>query len=292
MEIILDSEKFTLSIDGSEIVLERPYNKDCAYLADYGAIKKGNLLTKRFPRSRFLILENEIKARLEIFQETCDFVSGMSGYSELNATRCAELGIRVGQYEAAVTGLMTSAINRVRAKIPKARYGLVYGSSALGVDLAIENVAAEQNLPLIGFTCPEYLWYVSNNSEGPHVCVMKTKTDYCHAYVENCNLLMASNGGAVSYQKDIIAATMRMIPVLPINVIGMLGASIPAFKPDGSVNDAVGALLHVMRLVSFQTQQGLADDRYDHAANEFANAVTARAREVVPPQYAYEPLKN
>ena len=211
-------------IQGDELVLERTYSDDRQFLiTEYGAKRRGKKLIKHFPRSRFHATKKDITARLRTFHESCDFVSGMSGLSVLDAARCAELDIRLGDYEAGVVGLMTSAVNRVRSQLPKVRYGLVYGSSAMGVDLSIEQVAKEQNIPLVGFTCLEYLWYVSNKVKGPHICVLPTKDAYCKHYVHNCDLLMASNGGQVSYKKDIIAATEALIPVLPIDVIGMLG---------------------------------------------------------------------
>lgn len=295
MDLLMEIDDIQLFATETELVLQRPWENGREYLLDHGAEKIGKpaRLAKRFPRSRFLATQAEIERRLTIFHENTDFVSGMSGYSELNQQRCAELGIRVGEYESAVVGLMQSAINRVRKRMSRARYGLVYGAADMGVDHSIEVVAKKENLPLIGFNCLDYLWYVDNAVEGPFICVYRTKDEYCHAYVDACDLLMASNGGQVSYQKDIIAATQRMIPVLPIDVIGMLGASIPAFKPDGkTVNDAVGALLHVMRLIGFQERGGLAEDRYTQVADAFASAVVARAREVIPPAYAYEALES
>lgn len=290
-KVLIKAEQTTLVREADSLILQRPWKDEDQYLVDdYGALHEGDNLVKRFPTGRFLATAEEITNRMTIFREGCDFVCGMSGYSALNADRCAELNIREGDYEAAVMGLMVSAINRIHRLLPQTRLGLVYGSSAMGVDLAIEKVAKEKNIPLIGFTCLEYLWYVDNSFAGPYICVTKSKKDYCESYVHSCDLLMASNGGEVSYKMDIIAATKALIPVLPINVIGMLGASVPAFRPNGSVNDAVGALLHVLRLINLNCGHGLAEDKFSEVANDFANAVLGRAREVVPPQYAFPPL--
>jgi hypothetical protein len=292
MKLLADGN--TLVAEGDQLVLSRPWDESKNYLIESeGAKREGDLIVKRFPQSRFIADPKEIANREKIFHDGVDFVSGMSGYSSLNEKRCAELGIRLGEYEAAVTGIMESAINRVREKMPNVRYGLVYGSSSMGVDLAIENIAKKRNMPLLGYICLDYLWYVSATPDGPYICVKETKKDYCESYVGASDLLMACNGGQVSYQMDTIAALTHFIPVMPINIIGMLGASIPAFKADGTVNDAVGVLIHAMRLIQFgSTGQGLAEDRYAIIADAFANAVTARAREVVPTAHAFDPLKK
>lgn len=290
----ITSDGSTLTAEGKDLVLTRPWTEGKEYLLDIeGVEREGDLIVKRFPRSRFLADPKDITDREATFRESVDFVSGMSGYSSLNAGRCAELGIREGEYEDAVMGIMVSAINRVRAQLPKARYGLVYGSSAMGVDLAIEEVAKEHNIPLLGYTCLAYLWYVSTTLDGPYICIKPTKEEYCEAYVTMSNLLMACNGGQVSYMMDTIAALKHFIPVIPIDVIGMLGASIPAFKPDRTVNDAVGVLKHGLRLLDFkEVVHSRAEDTFRGVADIFASAVTARAREVVPTRYAFEPLKE
>ena len=287
-----DGNTLSVSVSGDFLILSRPYDEEHEHLLTEGASLDGDTLTKAFPRSRFFATKAEIEAQENLFHTRVDFVSGMSGYSSLDEKRCTELGIRVGEYESAVMGIMTSAINRVRHLMPKIRYGLVFGSSSMGVDLAIEKVAREQNLPLLGYICLAYLWYVDNGTEGAPICIMSTKEAYCEAFVAAADLLMACNGGEVSYQMDMIAAMKRFIPVMPINIIGMLGASIPAFK-NGKVNDAVGVLLHGLRLIRIgNAGQGLAEDRFQTVADDFADAVTARAREVAPPQYAFEALRK
>ena len=145
--------------------------------------------------------------------------------------------------------------------------------------------------PLLGFTCLDYLWYVSNKPDGPPVCVMRTKENYCLAYVSICDLLMAANGGPVSFAMDIAAATKAFIPVIPVDILAMLGSQVPAFKymADGSriVNDAVSVLLYTYRLINIETHYGGAADRYARLTASYSEAVVAVAREKVPVAYAY-----
>jgi hypothetical protein len=70
---------------------------------------------------------------------------------------------------------------------------------------------------------------VDNSEKGPPILITKTKDAYCELYIRHLDLLLAANGGEVSYKMDIHAATVAYIPVIPVDVLGMFGATVPAF---------------------------------------------------------------
>lgn len=257
-----------------------------------GVARVGDRFEKRFPASRFVFEKNDVEKAVELFRRQCDFVFGMSGYSNVNQKRCNELGIKLGQYEYSVAGLMKRAIGTMRQRISSVRPGIVYGSSEMGVDLAIGGVAEQDNIPLLGTSCLAYLWYVNNKPEGPAILITKTKQEYNEMYVGLLDLLLAANGGQVSYDMDIHAATRRMIPVVPVDVLAMLGSKAPAFVTDShgnrKVNDAVGALIYTWRLLDW-TSAGFshAKDRFEEVSKQFSDAVVAAAREVAPARYSF-----
>ena len=282
---------YELFVDGNEIILVAQEVRK-SLLKENGVYQEDGCLKKRFPRSRFFFLSDEISDAKKRFKDLCDFSFGMSGYSALDTERCRALNIREGQYEAALAGLMRRGIKKIRERTPAVRNGVVYGSSACGVDLVIEKIADEYHLAILGTTCLAYLWYVDSKKEGPDICISLTKKEYCEAYVGMTDLLLAANGGETSYKMDVHAATEAFIPVVPIDVLSMLGATVPAFIVDSNgkqkVNDAVRALTTVWRLLDWtHSNQTFVQDRFNIVAEQFSDALVARVREVAPPKYSF-----
>lgn len=291
---MLKHDGYVLRIEGDTLVLSVPYSDDTGYLLDQpGVVRDGNELKKRFPKSRFLHREKDIERAIRDFRIQCDYRIGTSGYSDVNEERCRELDIEPGQYEHSVVGLVSHSIAEVRRNIPAARSGIVYGSSDMGVDLALKQVADDNNIPIIGTTCLAYLWYVDNGVAGPKILIAKSKEDYNRLYVSQLDVLLAANGAETSFKMDVHAATEALIPVIPVDIIGMLGSKVPAFKTDPvtgqrKVNEAVGALLFSWRLLDWRSVAAShAEDRFQIVSGQFSSAVIARVREIIDPKYAY-----
>lgn len=285
---------YTLDVQEEELILSAPYSAGLSHLLSWqGVTLEGGVLQKRFPRSRFLYGETSIEAAIREFRLQCDYRIGTSGYSNMDEKRCRELDLRLGQYEHAVVGLVNHSIAEVRHTLPAARPGIVHGSSGMGVDLALMRVANENNIPNIGTTCLEYLWYVDNASQGPKVLIARSKEDYNRLYVSQLDILLAANGAETSFKMDVHAATEALIPVIPIDIIGMLGSKVPAFKTDPAtgerrVNDAVGVLLKTWLLIDWNNvPASYADDRFPLVARKFSNCVVARVRELIAPKHGY-----
>lgn len=283
---------YELARQGSELVLSAAVGGNEHLEREIRVVRVGDRFEKRFPASRFVFEKKDIEKSIELFKQQCDFVFGMSGYSNVDWKRCDELGIKLGQYEYSVVGLMRRAIGTMRQRISSVRPGIVYGSCELGVDLAIGKVAEQDNIPLLGTSCLSYLWYVDNKPAGPTILVARTKQEYNELYVGLLDLLLAANGGQVSYDMDIHAATKRFIPVIPVDVLGMLGSKVSAFivNSDGvrKVNDAVGAIESTIRMLDWRNVGfSHVTDRFEEVSRQFSDAVVAAAREVAPAKYSF-----
>ena len=283
---------YTLERVGDKLVLSTQYIGHEKLMDQSGVMLVNNQLKKEFPTSRFKCEPEEFKTAWMLFLVQCEIVLGMSGYTDVSEPRCRDLGIPFGHYEGSLSGLMNRAIKKLRNRTPGIRPGIVYGSASYGVDFAISETAKEGNIPIIGTSCLPYLWYVDNCADGPTVLIVPSEDDYCRLYVSQLHILLAANGGEASYRMDIHAATEALIPVIPVDVLGMLGARITPFIIDASgkrkVNDAVAALNFTWRLLNWQPiGHSLAQDRFHDIANLFSNAVVARARELAPGIHAY-----
>ncbi len=254
-----------------------------------GVTERDGNFFKKFPRTRFTAIHADIKKAIAQHRKGEDVVVyGMSGYSLLGKERCAGLNIKSGQYEAMVSSLLIQSIRAQQESIRGINIRLAYGSSATGVDLEIENVARKENIPLLGFTCPDYLWWVNNSPDGPMICICKDKNDYCEQYIGALDILFAANGGPVSYQMDIKAATEHFKPIIALNVLQVLGASTPAFTPDGKVADAVGVLNKMYNIINFSPSSATTvPDLYPAVSKQFCATVVGITRTMVSPRRAY-----
>jgi len=174
---------------------------------------------------------------------------------------------------------------RVRVHNPDVR--IIYGSSDMGVDKAIEQVATHINCPLLGISCPEYLWYV-NADKGPTICVAENTEEYCNTYIKGLDILFAANGGPVSYEMDIRAATRFAKRVIIVDVLRTLGARIQGFDQDNKVLDAAAALQERLALISsgdeWVNKEG---DAYEAMTDRLITRVVTFARQLVSPERAY-----
>jgi len=242
--------KSKLSVVGGNYVLTAPIEGNESLRKVSGVNESNGVFSKNFPRGRFISTKKAITDAVARHREGVDVVvSGMSGYSELGAERCTALNIQPGRYESLASSLLISSLRAQKREIRGINARLVYGSSGVGVDLVTQNVAAKEGIPLLGFTCPEYLWWVSNESVGPTICICRDEAEYCKQYVGALDILFAANGGEVSFNMDLLAATRMHKRVIGLNVLQTLGANTPAYTPEGKVADAIGALNYGLSII-------------------------------------------
>ena len=169
------------------------------------------------------------------------YVLGGNGYSDLGAERLRFWGIEAGAYEAACEGTFRWVIQNLATDFLGINQAIAHGASAKGIDKVLIKVATDFNLPQLGHSCPEWLFYVDANDGIPLVC-MESKEDYAAAFVKSLDLLIGCNGGEQAFMQDLASVFRFKRHYMPIDVLGTIssGGSLQGVS-DGKVMDAVAA---------------------------------------------------
>jgi hypothetical protein len=177
------------------------------------------------------------RAIQEIVSHEDNFVLSMNGYSSITDEQCRRYGIKPGEYEAACAAIMRTAIAHLRKKFQGAQLKLVFGASDMGVDAAIEKVAREFNITPLGFSCPEFMFYVKDD-DFP-VYVGASPAEYADRYIESLDLLIATGGREHAFIHDIHATLRYKRHIHFIDVLNSLSTTggVPAtiIDSDGTV---------------------------------------------------------
>ena len=286
-----------LSSDEHHVYIETSLTDDTEYLRALNGVEEvrvanGPHLMKRFPASRFICDPAAINTRVHAHRSGPSVtVFGMSGYSTLTGERCAQLEIEPGEYEALVSSCYAGALQHVQHTLPAAaRLRIVDGAADIGIDKLARHVAMQLGIDVLSFNCPEYLWWVDNAAEGQPVCVCADKDTYAHTYINALDILFAANGGPVSYQKDIYAATQTggRVRVIPLDALRALGARTRAYTDDGKVLDAIAALAHSFPSMSvYPIEVEQAADKYEAIRRYLGEMLTGLIRPTLPIELRY-----
>lgn len=223
-----------------------------------------------------------------------NFILGANGYSELNAEMCRRYGIQVGEYEQACAAILRTAIENIHAKFPPAQLRLVSGASFVGVDGAIEEVAAEFNIPCLGFSCPEFMMYVHDDDRPVYVAI--NKYQYADAFIRSLDLLCNTGGREHAYVQDIMAIVRHKKRIHFIDVLNLItrAGSVPATisKVDGSVVVDNAPALFSERISFFGQRECVTDrpadgDNWDALMNNVRSISTEVCREKLPPPWKF-----
>lgn len=185
-------------------------------------------------------------------------VLGANGYSELKQTQCAAYGVDYGAYETAVYAVLEQVIADMRDSYPGITVKIVHGASNMpnnkgvqtGVDTQLIKVARAKGMDQLGFSCPEYMFYVADDDIP--VCVGQNKQEYADLFNSSLHILLACNGRAHSFQMDYEAVFRHSKHVIPMNVlraISRTGGPPAIDEATGKIEDAVALLesrLHVI----------------------------------------------
>ncbi|HEY9777496.1 MAG TPA: hypothetical protein V6C81_27280 [Planktothrix sp.] len=199
----------------------------------------------RFRKNMIYTQEQRQEAVRAKFAERNCMVVGPTGYSDAKA---ALHHLQNLDYEYAVKGIFSQMVRSLKARIRGLQFGLTNGSSDLGVDMAINLLAEEESIPLLGFSCPEFMLYVKDT--GMSIVVCKNQTEYSKNFVETPDVLIALNGRRQAFDMDILGMIGHYKPVIMLDLMRALagvskGASL---GPNGSVEDAVGLFLSLLKV--------------------------------------------
>lgn len=248
--VFRDGEEIIVEIRGKSYLLNNP-DTPGVICVNPDAPEAERIYQKRF-RVRRIFLPDEYEAAVTgVLSGNDVVVLGANGYSNLSAARCQAWGIQPGKYEAACKAILVSTIQMIQERFCGARIKMVHGASYMGVDRAIIEICKKLNLEMLGFSCPEYLFYVRDEADFP-VHVSRTNQEYSDRFVEALDILLACNGAEVAFRHDIAAATSKAKQIIPVNVLRAISTKggPPAFDEHGKVVDAVAAYEHCVHMMS------------------------------------------
>lgn len=258
--IYREGSETVVEIRGKGYLLKDP-NVQGVTCMNADAPEPERIYQKRFINRRIYLPDEFELATTSVLNGHDVVVLGANGYSNLSPARCQAWGIQPGKYEAACKAILISTIKMIQDRFTGARIKMVHGASNMGVDRAIIEICKKLNLEMLGFSCPEYLFYVQDDNDFP-VHVSSSGKEYSDRFVEALNILLACNGAEVAFRHDIAAATAKAKQIIPVNVLRAISTTggPPAFDEHGKVVDAVAAYEHCVHMMGQRwTGQGEQD---------------------------------
>ncbi len=214
---------------------------------------------------------------------------GFNGYSTIDEDRSKRWGVTTEAYESACMKLAYDVIRYLQSEFPGIDIRLVNGTSDIGVDRATNKVASKLNLPILGFSCPDFMIYALDDDKP--VYVAKNREEYSDLFVRSLDVLVAANGAEMAFKHDMKASLEYFKHFIPVDVVSSISTTggATAFGPDGKVENAVAAYAHLVHIMS-QPFGGLASNSFDSIVDHVEAICKNVCRQKLEPQFAF-PLK-
>lgn len=219
---------------------------------------EGSRIYEKIFRNKRIYLPPEYeKAISENLPPGDNFIVSMNGYSRITEEQCFEYGIKPLAYEEACKAILRKIVETVRNTMKGAKLQLIDGASRIGVDSAILDIADEFNIRTLGFSCPEYMFYVEDDDHA--VYVAEDSDTYADLYVQSLDLLITTGGRKQALVHDIAAACIHGKRIHFVDVLSMLSdrgrvpATIVNKKGEIEVTNAAAAFDNT---VSFFSREG------------------------------------
>jgi len=183
-------------------------------------------------------------------------IFGANGLSSIKDINLKAWHISHDKYRIAVETTLEVAYLRMREELGEGvDIRFVHGCSTQGtaergVDMAIINVATRLRCQMLGFSCPRYMMYVTDETDFP-VLVCVNKDAYSEKFVENLDVLITCNGRVQTLEMDIKAAIFKRKFVVLYDLLSVISPTggPPAYGPNDEIEDAVKALISGMFMV-------------------------------------------
>ncbi len=219
-------------------------------------------------------------------------VVGMNGYSSITNQDARAWHIDPDAYRIGVEQLLATIIVQIRTELGEdVQIALVHGSSTQGamirgVDTAIVNVGKRLERQMLGFSCPRFMMYVSDEDDFP-VYVASTQEDYSAKFVDALDVLVTCNGRVQTLEMDIRAAIYKRKFVVLHDLLGAISPTggPPAYGADNEIQDAVKAIISGIHMVGGDMRLITgATDRWKAELLDISQAIIRRCRTHLPPQ--------
>src|SRR3989344_1208851 len=239
--------------------------------------------SKTFSNKRIYLPNEAEEAKKEVLGGSNVVVIGMTGYSRLTDQQCFEWGIKPRAYENACMDILGTVIHNLNKEYPGIKVKLVDGASDMGVDQAVIEVARQLNIEHLGYSCPEYLFYVKDD-EDP-IFVAGTRQAYSDAFIANLDILFSVGGRVQALEHDISAAIRFNKHLILLNILHSLSTNgnPPARDGNGNVVDATAAFYESIARLSKNHLYASYEDLKDFATE----TSTIMCRKMLSPEISF-----
>ena len=238
-----------------------------------------------------IYLPNELdKARSEILAGEDVIILGGTGYSRVGKDICQEYKITDEAYVSAYADILGSAIIALQKRYPKVQVKLVDGASDLGIDRGTIRVADHFKLPHLGFSCPEYMFYV--NDDHKPVYVGGTREEYSKSFTKSLDVLISAGGRVQSLQNDMSASIMFGKKLILVDVISLISPTgTPAARnAKGEIVNGTRAFFEAVKIVT-ESHAGTVSD-FDAIKERVNHCVINIAGKALSPEAVFHSWKN
>ncbi|GEM_PF-692648 len=281
MSSLLGRDPLVTCLNPEALEPERVYQKE---FRQRGVVHSGNRGIY-LPNEYDLAIQDHLRGRYVLRL-------AMNGYSSIKPEQCRAWGIAPGAYEVACRHLLKTVWRYLRGQFPDLDIRFLHGSSDMGVDRAIIEAAKELRRPMLGFSCPEYAFYVPDADDFP-MYIAASVAEYSDAFVRSCDVLIAANGRLQAYRMDIHAVFEHDRVFIPINVLRLIStlAYPPPKNANGEIEDAVAHFEQRVYIVGqhrLNIPGDLAHDPWKGALHELGEILVQQCRHLLPPEVGLE----
>ncbi len=285
---------YQLFRDGRETVIRTKNRADLlsesgVICLNPGADAQERMYEKRFVQKRIYFPGQRKLAIKENLSLPYTLIFGINGYSSLSEEKCRKYGVVPGAYEKACSVAIELMDEHVCARYPDANLCYAHGGSHLCVDRVTIETAERLRRAQLGFSCPEYLWYVHDDKHP--IYVSPNKRSYSRAFVRSCDVLIAMNGRKQAYEMDFMGTLEFSKVLIPINILRLISTTggPPALDENGNIEDAVAHFEQRIFTVGRQLIGGtIARDAWPDAINDLRQIVSHVCRRILPPDVGLE----
>jgi hypothetical protein len=145
--------------------------------------------------------------------------------------------------------MIVGLILALRQKIPNMGVSLVQGSILQGIDQAIIQAGLRLKVPMLGFSCPSWMFGFDDNEEAFPIFVGKNPQEYSRFFAHDPDVLLTFNGSDQCFRE-----AMRMLErgkiVFPVDILDLIssGNGPASFNPEGKMTNASKVLNGLVRL--------------------------------------------
>jgi hypothetical protein len=255
-----------------------------------GAGEADRIYEKRFFKKPIYMPRDYERAVREVLSGKDVIVIGMNGYSSLTDEQCRAWGVRPGAYEAACAGLLEAACAELSEAFPRIDIRFAHGASDWGIDGVILKVAAKLERPQLGHSCPQFMFYVTDDDVPVYCAADKVK--YANAFIDSLQILLACNGRVQAFEHDIDACFKKLKHVIPLNVLKSISTTggPPAIGADGKIEDAVAAFEQRVHMQARQISL-VGKDAYLDIVGHVSDVTVSITRQLISPDRAFSNVR-